>query len=185
MKTIRLSLAMATAMLLHGGAWGQVETVGATAAQVKDDLLEGTERFAEGASDVTDVNMDSKSLGLLTGSGPQADLARKIDFVVVHTYTYDKPGMYKLADLDAFESRLNDGNWSCLVHTRSKQEANDVCIRKGKDNESTEFVVVSAAPRELSFIHLKGRLTIADLSNMGSLMGSATPTPPHPPLMKR
>jgi hypothetical protein len=144
--------------------------VSASDPQVKDDLFAGTEKFATGASDVTEVNLDPKMLGML-GKGTSSDLARKMEFFVVHSYTYDKPGMYKAEDLEVFRKRLADGNWNCFIHTRGKDGSTDICQRTAADNETHEMVIMTAEPTELTFVHLRGRMTIDDLRKMGGSMG--------------
>ena len=134
-------------------------------AQVKDDLLAGTEKFAEGASSVTDVNLDPSMMSMV---GKNSEMAHKMDFIVVHTYEYDKPGMYKMEDLDVYRKRLADGSWNCFVHTREVKsgESTDICSRKGADNETNEMVIITAEPKELTFVHMKGRMSLSDLQNM-------------------
>lgn len=160
----------------------EMETVSAT-QQTKDSLFAGTERFAKGAKDVTEVNMDQKSLAMMPSGGKNAEKAKKMDLIVVHTYTYEKAGMYNPTDVETFRKRLDDGSWSCIVHEKSKDGSTDVCMRPGQDHETNEMVVITAEPLELTFIHMKGRMPIGDLTKMGP--AGDEPTPPIPPLKKR
>jgi hypothetical protein len=165
---------------------GQETVAAASAPQVKDDLFAGTEKFAQGASDVSEVNLDKNMLGMV-GKGKDG-LAGKMDFIVVHSYTYDKPGMYKQEDLDAYRKKLTDGSWSCFVHTRDKDGSTDVCQRTMPDNETHEMVIMTAEPKELTFVHLRGRMSLSDLGkmggNMGMGMGAGAGAPPAPPMKK-
>ena len=61
MKKIFMCAAMVIGTALTMAAAGQ------TTAPVKDDLFAGTEIFAKGASDVTEVTMDPDTLGMVTG----------------------------------------------------------------------------------------------------------------------
>ena len=150
-----------------------VEAV-AEGGQVKDDLFAGTEKFAQGATEVTDVNLDKDMLSMVgrgkgkgEGKGSGSDLAGKMDFVVVHSYTYDKPGMYRLEDLEIFRKKLKDGSWNCFVHVKEKDGSTDVCMRKGSE-DLNEMVVMTAEPKELTFVHIKGRgISMNDLSKYG------------------
>ena len=56
---------------VHLQVGGSVVTVG----QVKDALFAGTEKFAKGASDVTEINLDPKMMGMVPGSAGEAGLA--------------------------------------------------------------------------------------------------------------
>ena len=107
----------------------------------------------------------------------------KLEFIVVHSYTYDKPGMYKMEDLEVFRKRLMDGSWSCSIHTKDKDGTTDICS-KITDGETSELVVMTAEPKELTFVHMKGHgLSMGDLGSMGGGMGHhhAPPAPPSPP----
>jgi hypothetical protein len=136
--------------------------VAQTSAPVKDDLFTGTEIFAKGASDVTEVTMDPDTLGMVGGK----DKARASHMVlnVVRTYEYDKPGMYRIEDVDAFRNKLNTGDWHCSVHTRSLKsgESTDVC-NKHRADDMVETAIITVEPKELTFIH-----TIVRRSGSGS-----------------
>ncbi|HZL26649.1 MAG TPA: DUF4252 domain-containing protein, partial [Acidobacteriaceae bacterium] len=139
-------------------------------AQVKDDLFAGTEKFAQGASEVNDVNLDKNMLGMVS-KGKGSGLAGKMDYVVVHSYTYDKPGMYRMEDVDVFRKKLTDGTWSCFVHTRDRSGSTDVC--KKSDDNATELVVITAEPKELTFVHMRGNMSLGDLMKMHGSFGDA------------
>jgi Domain of unknown function (DUF4252) len=155
--------------------------------QVKDDLFAGTEKFAAGATDVTEVNLDPKMMGMVHGGGA-GDLARRMKFMVIHTYTYDKPGMYKIEDVEAYRKKLEDGTWNCAVHVKDKSGTTDICSRNSPGNEGSEMVILTAEPKELTFIHMSGSMSLDDLSRMGGGMSRRVapvapvpPTPPTPP----
>jgi hypothetical protein len=142
--------------------------------QVKDDLLAGTEKFAKGASDVTDVNLDPSMMSMLGTKNAAGQLAHRMNFIVVRSYTYDKPGMYRMEDFDAYRQKLMDGSWSCFIHVHESEsgESTDICNRKSADNESNEIVIMTAEPKEVTFVHMKGRMSLDDLSKMGSNFGA-------------
>jgi hypothetical protein len=152
--------------------------------QVKDDLFAGTEKFEKGASDVTNVNLDGKMLGMVGSHDKDGDLAHKLNFVVVHSYTYDKPGMYRMEDVDAYRKKLTDGSWNCFIHTRDKEGTTDICSKTAADNETREMVIMTAEPTELTFVHLSGKMSLEDLGKMSKHMGAGPavlPPPPPPP----
>src|ERR1017187_7466073 len=118
---------------------GSVVTVG----QVKDDLFAGTEKFAKGASDVTDINLDPKMMGMIPGSAGVAGLARKMKFMVIHTYEYPKAGMYSEEDVEAYRKKLQDGTWNCSIHVKDKDGTTDICSRTSPDHEGAEMVIMA------------------------------------------
>ena len=121
MKMIRVNVLMAVAAACVVVAPHPVKaqmTIAAAMtgeAQVKDDLLAGVEKFAQGASEVSDVNLDKNMLGMVHKGN-----SGRLEFIVVHSYTYDKPGMYKMEDFEVFRKRLTDGSWSCSIHTQGQ-----------------------------------------------------------------
>jgi len=155
--------------------------------QVKDDLFAGTEKFANGASDVTDVNLGPDMLGMVSGKHG-GDMAHKLNFMVVKTYEYPKPGMYNMADVDAYRQKLKSGNWNCFIHTHESKtgESTDICNRPLPNGQGNEMVILTVEPKELTFIHMSGTGSLADLSKMGRMGGyegniPAPPAPPSPP----
>ena len=169
-----------TIVLSDGGLQAKATLV--DVKQVKDDLFAGTEKFAAGASVVTEVNLDPKMMGMVHGGGA-GDLAHKMKFMVIHTYEYPKEGMYKQEDVDVYRKKLQDGTWSCSVHVKDKSGTTDICSRNS--SEGSEMVILTAEPKELTFIHMSGNVSLEDLSRMGGGMGggrrSTPPTPPTPP----
>ncbi len=123
-----------------------------TSTIVKDDLFAGTERFAKGASDVTELTMDPQSLQMV--GGKDAHRAHRMVLNVVHTYSYDKPGMYNIADVEEFRNKLNTGDWHCSVHTRDMKhgESTDIC-NKSRTDGMVETAIITVEPKELTFIH--------------------------------
>ena len=119
---------------------------------LKDDLFAGTEKFAKGATDVTEVSMDPNSLDLV--NGPDANRAHRMVLNVVRTYSYDKPGMYNPADVDEYRHKLETGDWHCSVHTRDLKsgDSTDVCSRN-RPPDMVENAIITASPKSLTFIH--------------------------------
>ena len=134
-------------------------------AQVKDELFAGTEKFAQGASQATEINLDPDTIGMMDSHGKNAELAKKVKFMTIRTYEYDKPGMYKMEDVEVFRKRLDDPTWKCSVRVREKNESTDICSRLGPDHETNEMVILTAEPKELTFIHMSGNMSLADLNH--------------------
>lgn len=118
----------------------------------KDDLFTGTEVFAKGASNITEITMDPDSLNMV--GGPDGRRAHNMVLNVVRTYQYDKPGMYNMADVDAIRSKLNTGDWHCSVHVRDLKNGSgsDVCNKRRSDGMK-ESAIIEVEPKQLTFIH--------------------------------
>ena len=179
----RMMRVVVAAMLMTGFAGFAAEPVWAAATEEpealqKDDLLQGAEQFSKSAKNVTEVNLDKRMLAMMDKfitsadeDHTQLDLAKKMDFVYVRSYEFEKPGQYKAADLDTFRARLDGPGWSHIVKERSKDEQNDVWVRTGDDGSFTELVVISAEAAELNFVHLKGHMTMEELTRAGAKFG--------------
>ena len=180
-EMIARSAAMQAHMMVHG-LMLQDGMVGVGDPQVKDELFAGTEKFAAGASDVTDVNLGPDMLGMVSGKHG-GDMAHKLNFMVVRTYEYPKPGMYKMEDVEVYRQRLHAGNWNCFIHTHELKtgESTDICNRALPNGQGNEMVILTVEPQELTFIHMSGNGSLADLSKMGRGFGGSIPTPPEPP----
>ena len=168
------------AAILHGSVIAAALTFASTPVfaaalrQQKDDLFAGTERFAVGAKDSTEVNLD-KNMLVLAGSGKggaKGDMMSKMDFVFVHSYEYAKPGSYDMKDVEAFSKRLEGNGWSHLVKERSAKESTDVCIKADREGQMTELVVIDAEPLELNFVHLKGHMSMSEMMKAGQKYGA-------------
>ena len=172
------------AQMLAQGAIMQAGMVNVGDPQVKDDLFDGTEKFAKGASDVTSVNLGPDMLGMVSGKHG-GDMAHKLNFMVVRSYEYPRAGMYNLADVDAYRQKLRSGNWNCFIHTTDSAsgESTDICNRPLPNNGGNEMVIMTVEPKELTFIHMSGKGSLADLGRMGKMggFGGGVPTPPEPP----
>ena len=123
-----------------------------TAPLAQDDLFAGTEKFAKGASDVTEVSMDPQTLGMVNGK--DAPRAHNMVLNVVRTYEYDKPGMYRIEDVEEYRRKLDTGDWHCSIHTRDLKhgESTDICSKHRTDG-LLEQAIITVEPKELTFIH--------------------------------
>jgi len=145
--------------------------------QQKDDLFAGTDKFAQGAKSTTEVNLDKNMLAMVGKFGDDgedksgSELAKKMDFVIVHEYEYASAGQYKMADVEEFRRRLEDGGWSHIVKERSAGESTDVCVKVDQNGQVSELVVITAEPTELTFVHLKGHMSMEDLTKVGAHYG--------------
>jgi hypothetical protein len=157
------------------------------AYQAKDDIFAGAEKFAQGASEVTEINLDPQTMGLVGEShGRDAQEARKMKTMVIHTYKYGKPGMYRMEDVEAYRKKLADGSWNCAIHVRNVNGSTDICSRTAADHETNEMVILTAEPQKLTFIHMSGKMSLGELNDMSGSASSFRPhtnlpRPPMPP----
>lgn len=151
-----------------------------------DPILAGADRFEQGAKEVTEVNLDKTMLAMAAKflGNDDADAKRlmsKMDFVYVRSYEYAKAGQYRMEDLAQFRRRLDESKWSHLVKNRSETESNDVWIRMDDEGQFSELMVIAAEPTQLSFVHLKGRMSVDDLIKAGAKYGVPQMSGAHTP----
>ena len=162
--------AQAQSVALGAGSYSMMQGAAAAQADVaaKDDLFAGTEVFAKNASDVNEITMDPDTLADV--GGPNRHKAHNMVLNVVRSYTFDKPGMYNMADVDAIRAKLNTGDWHCSVHTRDLKtgESSDICNKRRTDG-LRETAIITVEPKELTFIHTITRRSDDDTSEMGAM----------------
>lgn len=183
--------ALAAVLLVPYGAQASAQqkvSVSFFTPQVKDDLFAGADKFSHGAKSSTEVNLDRKMLAMaakFASSDSDSDdkddkegakLAGKLEFVIVRSYEYEKPGQYNMADVEEFQKRLESGGWSHIVKTRGATDNTDVCVKTDENGAFSELVVISAEPTELTFVHLKGHMSMDELTRVGSKYGVPQPS---------
>jgi hypothetical protein len=153
--------------LLMASAAGVAQTV-VTQGNAKDDLFAGTEQFEKNAVNVTEITQGPKSLDLVNGRDESR--AHRTILNVVRTYSYEKPGMFNMADVDVYRKRLETGGWECSVHTRDLRSGSstDVCDKPRADGLK-ESAIISISPRSLTFIHTIRKPEPGDQSSLDSL----------------
>jgi hypothetical protein len=111
--------------------------------------------------------MDPDTLDLVGGKDKQK--AHNMILNVVRTYSYDKPGMYRIEDVDTFRNKLNTGDWHCSVHTRDLKNGSstDVCNKRRSDGLA-ESAIVTVEPKSLTFIHTIRKRSDDDHSEVGN-----------------
>jgi hypothetical protein len=168
-RVTRMLPGMMVGICLMGAGWAH--------AQSTDPLFAGVDQFSKNSTDTTDVNLDKDTLAL-AGMGKHDDgIAKKMDFVSVHTFQYPREGDYSMSEVAKIRKRLDSGDWKHIVHETSTTESTDVCVKTGDEGEWSEMVVISAEPKELTFVHLKGHLSLSDLSKYSGGKGGGTPDP--------
>jgi hypothetical protein len=77
--------------------------------------------------------------------------------------------MYKMEDVEVYRKKLDDGSWSCSIRVRDKDGTTDICSRQTADHKGSEMVIIAAEPKELTFIHMSGNMSLNDLQKMNGM----------------
>ncbi|WP_419804564.1 DUF4252 domain-containing protein [Terriglobus sp.] len=144
-------------------------------AQVDDHLFDAIDKLGAKAKESNEVNLDKSMLGLAARKGGEkGELAQKLDYIVVRDYEFAREGEYSLDDLKPIFKKLDEGGWKHLVRSREQKEMTDICIKQDNEGVTKEMVIISAEPKQISLVHLKGNVSLSDMKNFGSLMHSET-----------
>ncbi len=159
------ALELATATVAAGEDGGQAD----------DHLFDAVDKLGAKAKESNEVNLDKNMLGLAARKGGEkGELAQKLDYIVVRDYEFARENEYNMDDLKPIFKKLDEGGWKHLVRTREQKEMTDICIRQDAEGVTKEMVIISAEPKELSLIHLKGNVNLSDMKNFGNLVRGAT-----------
>lgn len=132
------------------------------------------EKLSAKAEESVEVTLDSNLLRLLARFDKDGD-ARKvmagIDSIYVRSFQFAWEDEYKIEDLEAVRSQFQGPAWSRIVGVRSKRSSGngdvDVYFKDGGNGKLAGIVVISAEPRELTFVSLVGNLQPEQLADLG------------------
>ncbi len=139
-------------------------------------LAPSFEELTARAEEYVDVTLDSHMLKLASQflSGSDKDEAKTkralagLENITVRRYQFAREGDYSPADLDSIRAQLKEPDWSKIVGVRSKTGENaDIYLRLTADQMIGGVVIVSAQPRELTFVSIAGKLDLAQLADLG------------------
>jgi hypothetical protein len=149
MKKQMLGMVLAAVVWMTGAAVAQDA---AASGPVKDDLFAGASIFEKNAASVTEITQGPRQLDLVNGK--DGGRAHRTILNVVRTYSYDKPGMFNMADVEVIRKKLETGGWECSVHTRELKSGSstDICDKPRADGLK-ESAIVIVSPQSLCFIH--------------------------------
>lgn len=165
-----LGAAVSLTPTLHAGAQGNC-------------LPGDIEKYAAKASSRSDVNLDRSMLGFAgnflnekdDGQAQAKQLVRQLNSIVVHSYGFEQPGAYNVADLDSIRNQYKGADWSHIVstseHPKGKPaESSDIWMHI-VNGRSTGMVILSAEEKELSFVCIDGTLDPSMLSHLSGQFG--------------
>jgi Domain of unknown function (DUF4252) len=90
-----------------------------------------------------------------------------LENITVRCYQFASEGDYSPADLDSIRAQLKEPDWSKIVGVHSKTGENaDIYLRLTAD-QIGGVVILSAEPRQLTFVSIVGKLDLAQLADLG------------------
>jgi hypothetical protein len=133
------------------------------------------------ASQSVDISLDPSLLHLAglafdnDGDADNAavgDLVRGLKGIYVRSYTFDQPGEYSKADVEAVVAQLLAPGWQPVVSTHDLKEGSKVDIYLRRTGDRTDGVaIIAAQPRELTIVNIVGSIDLAKLARLQGQFG--------------
>ena len=135
------------------------------------------DKLAQKAEETVDVTVDAAMLketaGFLAGRGSDIVKAQKmlegITGIYVKSFEFNMPNAYTDSDVEAVRKQLTAPGWSRLVGIREKGELTEIYMWRERDTNGG-LVVISAEPNELTIVNIVGRVDLASLGALGSMI---------------
>jgi hypothetical protein len=179
MNVIHKKIRISAFLTLFGGMLLGTFSLPARAQDPRLDI-KNLEALAKKASEVVDVNLDGSLLKLASKFMTDEDdregleVIKNLKGVYVKSFTFDKPGDYSPADVEAIRSQLQAPAWSCIVSARSKHEAEttEIYLMTARDGGNVlGMAIIDAEPTELTVVNIVGPIDIDKLSQLEGKMG--------------
>jgi len=138
------------------------------------------EKLTSRAKETVEVNMDGPMLQwaskFLSAEDPEEQKAAKVvanlKAIYVRSFEFDKEGAYSPAEVEALRAQFRSPLWSRVVGVRSEHDGENVDVFFKLENEKMAgIVIISAEPRELTFVNIVGPLEVDQLADLGGEFG--------------
>jgi len=142
--------------------------------------INNLEALSKKASEVVDVNLDGPLLKLASKFMTDEDdregleVIKNLKGIYVKSFTFEKPGEYTPADVEAIRSQLQAPAWSRIVSDRNKREGEIAEIYLMTEREGGNVLgmaIIDAEPTELTLVNIVGPVDIDKLSQLEGKMG--------------
>jgi len=162
----------------------------ATVAQAQGTMIPNLDQYAKGATSSTNVTLDKNMLGMASGFMDKKDkdqaqaknVISKLNGIYVHTFQYDKDWAYDRKSVAETRKLFSGAEWSNIVSQHSANKDGDTDIWMHMVNGNIQgMMIITAEPRELTFVEIDGQLKPEDLHQLQGSFGIPPPLPPSPP----
>jgi hypothetical protein len=138
------------------------------------------ELLSSKAKETVEVTMDGPMLRwaskFLSAEDPEeqkcARLVANLKGIYVRSFEFDKEGAYTKDEVEALRSQVHSPEWTRVVGVRSETDGENVDVFFKLENEQMAgIVIISAEPRELTFVNIVGPLQVDQLADLGGEFG--------------
>ena len=164
-----LSLAVLSMMLLALPSWAQ---------DIK--LPADVQKLSAKAKETVEVNMEgpmlrwaAKFLNAEDSEERQAaKLVANLKGIYVRSFEFSKEGEYSAADVESLRAQVRTPGWNKVVGVRSETDGDNVDVFfKLEEDKMAGIVIISAEPKELTFVSIIGPIDVDQLADLGGEFG--------------
>ncbi len=140
------------------------------------------DKLAAKASQVVDVQLDKKMLGMASQFMSQdssekddkegRELIQNLNGIYVKSFEFDKDNEYNSADVEEIRAQLRSPEWTRIVGVESRKDNEHVAVYvRNVNGKMMGMVVLVEEPRELTFVNLDGPINPSQLEKLGGNFG--------------
>lgn len=151
--------------------------IGSIAAQTIK-VPENWDKLAAKASNVVNVNLDKKSLGLASRFMDDPDdaqakrLISHLNGISVRILEFKNSGEFSDADVEPIRAQLQGPEWTHIVDINDKEAKESVQVYlKSTNGGPAGMIVLVDEPTELTFVNLDGPMSMDDLAALDGNFG--------------
>jgi Domain of unknown function (DUF4252) len=138
------------------------------------------QKLSAKAKETVEVNMEGPMLRwaakFFNAEDPEQKQAAKVvanlKGIYVRSFEFSKEGEYSAADVESLRAQVRGPSWTRVVGVRSETDGDNVDVFfKLEDDKMAGIVVISAEPKELTFVNIVGPLDVDQLAELGGEFG--------------
>lgn len=165
------SLVLMSAILLALPLWARAQDI-----KIPADV----QKLSAKAHETVEVNMEGPMLRwasrFLNADNPEEKKAAKVvanlKGIYVRSFEFSKEGEYSAADVESLRSQVHAPGWTKVVGVRSETDGDNVDVFfKLEEDKMAGIVVISAEPKELTFVSIVGPIDVDQLASLGGEFG--------------
>jgi hypothetical protein len=101
-----------------------------------------------------------------------AKLVANLKGIYVRSFEFSKEGEYSAADVESLRAQVRTPGWTKVVGVRSETDGDNVDVFfKLENDKMAGIVIISAEPKELTFVSIVGPIDVDQLAELGGEFG--------------
>jgi hypothetical protein len=138
------------------------------------------QKLSAKAKETVEVNMEGPMLRwaakFLNAEDPDerqaAKLVANLKGIYVRSFEFSKEGEYSTADVESLRAQVRTPGWTKVVGVRSETDGDNVDVFfKLEEDKMAGIVIISAEPKELTFVSIVGPIDLDQLAELGGEFG--------------